>query len=92
MVKSEKHLKIVGSGGDLYIHPFRKRRHQPKITRPGSMASRCGGFLQPAELGEGLQEVSPEMTEKSSPWAFPVHRPAHGPALPAMPRKVSPFD
>ena len=51
LVNTEKHLKIVGSGGDLHIHPFRKCRHQPKITQPGSMASRCGGLSAACRAG-----------------------------------------
>ena len=67
----------MGSVSDRYAHSFRKCRHQPKVTQSGSVPSRHGGFLQ-------LREMSPEVTDKSHPWAFPADSPAHSLALPAV--------
>lgn len=80
-MNNERHLIHVGSVSNRYIHSFRKRRHQPEITQPGSVPSRHGGFLQ-------LPEMSPEVTVKSHPWAFPADSPARCRALPAVIKRV----
>lgn len=80
-MNNERHLIHVGSVSDRYIHSFRKCRHQPKITQPGSVPPRHGGFLQ-------LPEMSPEVTVKSHRWAFPADSPARCRALPAAIKRV----